>query len=162
MGILKSLNQSGERNLACILIVVLVILLTLQTVLRYVFHYAFTWSEEVLRVAFVWAIYLAACNTAIHDRHIRIITQLRFLKVDIRNAILLFGDIIWVLYSILLGIEGIKLVHSMFLFPYRSPTLGVNMAYPYCIVPILYFLLAFRVIQNMVFQLRTGKRKKEI
>ena len=162
MSLLKTINQSSEKGVASILIVVLVILLALQTVLRYVFHYAFTWSEEVLRVAFVWAIYLAASNTAIHDRHIRIITQLRLFKVNIRNVILLIGDLIWVLYSVLLGIEGVKLVHSMFLFPYRSPTLGVNMAYPYCIVPILYFLLALRVTQNIVIQLKTGKRKKKI
>jgi len=159
---LKRLDENGELYVCYFLLVLLTSMLALQAFLRYSFHFALSWSEEILRMSFIWGIYIATGISAKRDKHIRITTQLRLFKKKTRNFILLVGDIIWVGYSVLVGIEGVKLVQSMFVYRYESPTLHINMAFPYLIVPIMYFLLATRVTQNIIRQLKTGKRRGEL
>jgi len=159
----KNINENFELYISGILIINIVLMLTIQTILRYFFGYAITWTEEVLRISFIWGVYFATGNSAKRDKHIRITVPLKILfRKKIRNLILLIGDFIFFSYSIFLGIEGVKLVNSMFEYPYMSPTLSVNMAFFYAIVPIIYFILSIRVAQNILFQIKNGKRRNEI
>jgi TRAP-type C4-dicarboxylate transport system permease small subunit len=60
---------------AAVLLICAVIMMTVQIVLRVAFAAPLSWVEEVVRYAFVWAVYLGSVVALTRDTHIRVMVM---------------------------------------------------------------------------------------
>ena len=134
---------------------ILVVLLSIQVFLRYVLRTNISWSEEVSRMAFVWAIYGSIAYAAKHDKHIRLTFVVMMLPTKAQRWVLAFADLVWMGMNVLVTYHSILYIQRLFRFPFISQTLGINRVYVYFIVPVGFLLVTYRIAQNLVRRFRT-------
>jgi len=155
---LDKLMRFFEKYVTISLMVFICFLLLLQTFTRYVLNNPLSWPEEVLRFSFVSMIYLAISYAASLDAHIRIEMHIRLFPIKWQTVIFSIGDLMWIVFNIVVIIEGIKVVRTLFINPYISPVMQISMAYVYCIIPFAFTLVTIRIIQH--FYLRIMRLRK--
>lgn len=143
-----------EKLLAVFFLSTMVILLSATVFFRFILNRGLSFAVEIERMAFVWFVYAGAAYAARERRHIRVEAQLLLFSEKARAVLRVVADVVWVLFNIVIIREGIRVVASMIRFPYESPALGISMAYAYSIVPLSFFLISIRVVQNMVRDIR--------
>lgn len=148
-------RESVETILTYVSTAVLVVLLSVQVFLRYVLRTNISWSEEVSRIAFVWAIYGSIAYAAKHDKHIRLTFIVKMLPTKAQRWVLAFADLVWMAINVLITYHSILYIQRLFRFPFISQTLGINRVYTYFIVPIGFLLVTYRIAQNLVRRFRT-------
>ena len=137
-----------EKYVAIFLMLFVFGLLLLQVITRYFLNNPLSWPEELLRFCFVAMIYLSISYAASENAHIRIEIQFQKLPRVWKIAFLSLADIMWIIFNVVIIREGVRLVQSLFKFPYISPVLRVSMAYVYIIIPFGFFLMTVRIVQN--------------
>ncbi|MGD2268819.1 MAG: TRAP transporter small permease [Desulfobacterales bacterium] len=147
-----------EKYVTITLMLFICSLLLLQTFTRYILNNPLSWPEELLRFCFVSMIYLAISYAASLDAHIRIEMHIRLLSIKWQTVIFSIGDLMWIVFNIVIIVEGIKVVRTLFINPYISPVMQVSMAYVYCIIPFAFTLVTIRIIQH--FYLRIMRLRK--
>jgi len=142
-------REPFEGHLTSFFFMMLIILLSTQVFFRFVLNKNISWSEEVSRFVFVWAMYFGFALAANKDRHIRVVAHLMYLPKRMQMILLTISDLLWVAYNILLIFMSFKYLFSMIEFPYYSQTIGINLFYIYLIVPIGFCLMTIRIVQNI-------------
>ncbi|MCG8478564.1 MAG: TRAP transporter small permease [Spirochaetales bacterium] len=150
-------KESVETVLTYAATTILIVLLSLQVFLRYVLRTNISWSEEVSRIAFVWAIYGCIAYAAKHDKHIRLSFLVMALPAKAQRWVLAFADVIWMAMNVLITYQSIRYIQHLFRFPFISQTLGINRVYAYFVVPIGFLLVTYRIGQNLVRRFRTDE-----
>jgi len=143
-----------EKYVTITLMVFICFLLLLQTFTRYVLNNPLSWPEEILRFSFVSMIYLAISYAASLDAHIRIEMHIRLLSLKWQTIIFSIGDLMWIAFNIVVVIEGIKVVRTLFINPYISPVLQISMAYVYCVIPFAFTLATIRILQHFYLRIK--------
>jgi TRAP-type C4-dicarboxylate transport system permease small subunit len=146
-----------EKYVTITLMVFICFLLLLQTFTRYVLNNPLSWPEEILRFSFVSMIYLAISYAASLDAHIRIEMHIRLLPPRWQTVIFTIGDLMWIAFNIVVVIEGIKVVRTLFINPYISPVMQVSMAYVYCVIPFAFMLATIRIIQHLYLRIKRAR-----
>lgn len=131
------------------LLALLVVLLIAQVTLRFVFGIGVSWLEETIRIAFVWSMYFSFLLAAADNRHIRVGLQISLLPERAQKIVLTVADLIWIGFNLVIVWFGAIYVSSLFDYPYLSPTIGINLAWVYTIVPLGFALLTVRVVINI-------------
>lgn len=143
---LKYINHIEDY--ACrILLGVFVLLIFFQVILRTLFGFGMAWMEELARFAFVWFVFLGAAHAAHLGAHNRLQIHINLLPKKIRNLLLLFVDLIWVGFCLVMVVYSFNLISLMLEFTYITPAMNWSLAYVYLIFPISFGLMAFRVLQ---------------
>ncbi len=149
-------RESVETIITYIATTVLILLLAYQVFARFVLNRSVAWSEELSRIAFVWAIYASIAYTAKWDKHIRLTFILMALPERWQKAILTFADSVWLGMNLLITYQAILYILRLFRFPFISQTLGINLVYAYFIVPIGFALQSYRILLVII-----GRFKKK-
>lgn len=137
-----------ERYLCQFILCFFAIILFLQIALRAIFSIVLPWSEEISRFSFVWFVFLGASYASRRSAHNRVTIQFKLFKNKaIEKYSLLFSDIIWIFFNIIMVRESLKVIENLKVFTYNSPALGWSMAYVYYIFPISFALMTIRIIQ---------------
>jgi TRAP-type C4-dicarboxylate transport system permease small subunit len=90
----------------------------INAICRYVFHVTFVWAEEVIRIMFVWSMFIGITDSFIHNEHIG------FKNIaDMNNVTRLISDL---LYNLSLCCIGLLL--SYFGWKYNRMTGDVPLA----------------------------------
>lgn len=144
---IKRKRLTIEEMLVCVTFSLLIVVMFLQVFARYALGKSIAWAEEISRFAFVWTVFLGIDLATRSDRHIRVTFQLKFLPPALRKATIILADLIWLAFNVVISVEAVKFVHTMFRFPYHSQTLKINLAYVYLIVPLGFVLFSIRVFQ---------------
>jgi C4-dicarboxylate transporter, DctQ subunit len=110
----------------------------------------FAWIDELSLFGLVWMVFLALSVGLGAGRHIGMRIALGMLPPDLRiwakRLINLLG-LILSLYLVKIGVEiTLFVAHS----GQRSPTLGISVAWLYCVIPLGFFLLAVRYLLELV------------
>jgi TRAP-type C4-dicarboxylate transport system permease small subunit len=151
-----------DSYIAVLAIGVTIVLLSLQVFFRYVLNASLTWSEEVSRFTYVWFVYLGVSIAIRSKEHVRVVAHLKYFFPKFYQNVLVFADIIWFCYSLLLLWESIKFIKSMFQFQYLSPVLAVSMVWIYMIIPLVFILMIVRLVQVHYLEfMGKGNRKAE-
>lgn len=140
---------------------VTVALLFFQVVYRYGFGKAIAWTEELSRFSFLFMVYLGTSLAAKQGRHIRVTAQFKILPPALRKYFVLLADLIWLLFNVIVVIEGIKLFNSMAQYPLVSAVLDWNLRYVFLIIPVSFALQIIRIIQNYYQILSSGEWKNQ-
>ena len=69
--LLRHLDR-GEEYLGVALLVVLGVMLTAQVFMRFVLGLGYSWMEEIIRMLFVWVIFIGAAAAMRRNLHIRV------------------------------------------------------------------------------------------
>lgn len=102
-----------DQYLSAILFIIIMVLLSMQVISRYVFHHSFTWTEELSIILFVWMTYLGVSSAITYRKHLRIDALLTVLPFKAKKFLLIFGNIIFALFNIYLGIIFMKLLETV-------------------------------------------------
>jgi len=82
-----------EENLLKILFLALPALCALQVLSRFVFHIPVPWSEEAMRVLFIWATFLGASLAVKHGAHLSVKALLLVLPRPVGMAVTVAVDV---------------------------------------------------------------------
>ena len=140
-----------ESYICQVLLVFFVCIVFMQTILRATGD-SLQWTEEIARYAFLWFILFGACYATRLAALNRITMHFSRFPPAIRTAMLLFGDLLWLIFCLTLAWYGWRAVVDLAEFPYHTPALGWNLAYIYLIFPIAFLLMAVRIIQVNVIK----------
>ncbi len=132
----------------------MVVLASTVVFCRFVLHRGFSVGEELERMAFVWFVYMSVAYAAREGTHIRVEAHLGLLNKKAWKILRVLADGIWIWFNCIIVREGIGLVHSMIVYPYDSPALGLPMAYAYTLVPISFTLTSVRIIPHILKELK--------
>ena len=141
---LRHLDRA-EEYFGVALLVVLGILLTAQGFMRFVLGLGYSWMEEIIRMLFVWVIFVGAVAAMRRNLHIRVEAGLLLFPKPLRPLAGWLGDLLLFGFCIAVMWHGIELVASSADGSFRLQSTRVSMFWPYLIVPISFGLQALRL-----------------
>ena len=124
----ERLNRITEHVLAA-LIAVTVIAVTAQVIFRYGVQSSLTWSEEVARYSFIWAIFLGTSVAARRGQHIAIDALANLLPPALRRWLRLANLLLCIAFFALFSYVSVLLVHNA--IPQKSSSLEISIAWVY-------------------------------
>lgn len=154
MKFIKQIFNGFEEYLSILLFSVLIILGFLQVIFRFFFNFSLDWTEEMSRYIFICLVYVAASLAVQRRRHVRVEVIDMFLNTKQRHYLGILVNVIWMLFSVIVALEGVVVAEGE--ITQLSPALGVSMAIFYAFIPFGFFLMALRILQNIIEDIRTG------
>ena len=151
------LNQI-ELYLGAVVSGAMFFVLFLQVVSRYVFNAAFSWSEELALILFVWSIYLGACAAIRKHQHLRLEIVIDKLKPKARLVIDLIGNVVFASFNVIIMFGVIPIVMRMFNAGTSTAVLAIPKWINYAMLPTMFTLTIFRLIQDSI--IRVGEYRK--
>jgi TRAP-type C4-dicarboxylate transport system permease small subunit len=141
---LRHLDRA-EEYIGVALLVALGILLTAQVFMRFVLGLGYSWMEEIIRMLFIWVIFVGAVAAMRRNLHIRVEAGLLLFPKPLRPLAGWLGDLLLFAFCIAVTWHGIELVASSADGSFRLQSTRVSMFWPYLIVPISFGLQALRL-----------------
>lgn len=127
------------------MLAILGILLATQVVLRFGFGMGYAWMEEIVRMLFIWVIFLGAVVAMRENQHIRVEAGRLLFPAKWRPAIAWLGDLVLFTFCIAMTWHGIELVASTLQMEFRLTSTRLSMFWPYLILPLSFGLQALRL-----------------
>jgi TRAP-type C4-dicarboxylate transport system permease small subunit len=140
-----------ESYLCQFLLAFFVITIFAQIILRAVGH-SLHWTEEIARFAFIWFILFGACHATRLSAMNRVSMHLAKAPPAVGRLCLLAGDLIWIVFCLIMARQGYLAVMDLSEFPYHTPALGWDMAKIYLVFPVSFLLMAARIVQVNVIK----------
>ena len=115
----ENLIRSSSDKINLILEYLLIVLVTIITVLgfmgiisRYVIDRPLTWSEELIRLFFIWIVFIGASVAVKRNAHLR---MLLFIRVLAKKASILdiIANVIMIIFAVILILGGINFIYSV-------------------------------------------------
>lgn len=151
------LNQI-ELYLGAVVSGAMFFVLFLQVISRYVFNAAFSWSEELALILFVWSIYLGACAAIRKHQHLRLEIVIDKLKPKARLVIDLIGNFVFASFNVIIMFGVIPIVMRMFNAGTSTAVLAIPKWINYAMLPTMFTLMIFRLMQDSI--IRVGEYRK--
>ena len=135
----------AEEYIAVALFIALGVLLTAQVSMRFVLGLGYSWLEEIIRMLFVWVIFLGAAAAMRRGMHIRVGAGLFLFPRALRPLAAWSGDVLLFGFCLAVTWHGLELVMSSADGGFRMQSTGMSMFWPYLILPISFALQALRL-----------------
>lgn len=153
-GILKSIDENGERWLLLVFYATIVATISTEVVRRFVLSYSSIWGEEVARYAFIYLAWIGA-SAAVRERaHIRIDVLLHYLSPRGQAVIYLFGDLATLVLAVIALYWSIHPILTSIQFGSVTHGLRISQAWFLAAVPLGFSLMILRLLQSMLRDLR--------
>jgi TRAP-type C4-dicarboxylate transport system permease small subunit len=144
------------RTAIVILLSSMLVIAILQVLTRYVFNFSFAWSEELLRLAMLWAAFLAASLGVRESKHIGLDLVISRIAEPARSRLRIVMSCIIV---ILLGVFWVLTAQlTLFMADMVSPITQISKAVWYLSVLAGFTFMVFYYIHNIAEAL-TGRKK---
>lgn len=151
---LKRFVSDLENNISVVLLIWILVVLTMQVILRFLFKNSNSWSEEMSRYLLIWFSYLSASVCVSTNTHIRIDTFVKVWPKPLRPAIIILGNLVFLLFCLFTTYHGAIYTRSLAAAHQVSLGLGIEMWVVYAAIPVCNAAMAVRLIQLMVKMLR--------
>ena len=161
MKIIKLIDDYLEMSICVVLISIIAIVLGLQVFMRYVMQDSLSWSEELSRYLFVWLIYVGISYGAKIMRHIKIDASLYMFPKAYRAYIVIVGDILFLIFCLIVIYYSALLVNRQLLLNQTSPAIGMPMWILYAAPGVGFSLTAIRQIQTIIYRIKKAKENKD-
>ncbi len=149
MKALRKILDTCLNTLAGLALVVMTVLTTYQVITRYVFNAPSTWSEELVGYMFGWATMFGAAICTGERAHMNIPIVVDMLKEGPKKILLIFGEIVALLFSAVILVYGGFTVSSLAMGQQTS-SLGVAVGLFYWVMPICGVLMVIYSAMNIV------------
>ena len=150
MKALRNLLNTILNLLAGLSLTAMVILTTYQVITRYVFNAPSTWSEELVGYMFGWATMFGAAICTGERAHMNIPIVVDMLKEGPKKALLIFGEIIALLFSAIILVYGGFTVSSLAMGQQTSSLWGLAVGTFYWVMPVCGVLMVIYSAMNIV------------
>jgi TRAP-type C4-dicarboxylate transport system permease small subunit len=152
--VLRAIDRNGERWLILVFYAMIVATIASEVIRRFLLSYSSIWGEEVARYAFIYLAWIGA-SAAVRERaHIRIDVILHWLPPRGKAAIYLFGDLATLALAVVVLIWSMDPVLTALKFDAVTHGLRISSAIFRAAVPIGFAMLAFRLVQSILRDLR--------
>jgi len=159
MTVRKFLNEF-ELYLGAVASGTMFVVLFAEVVSRYVFNKAFSWSEELALILFVWSIYFGACAAIRRHQNLRL--EILLDKLNPRNRLIfeLIGNCFYMLFSgiVLFGIMPI--VIRLFNSGTSTAVMSIPKWINYSIIPAMFALALVRMVQDSIARVQEFRLRK--
>jgi C4-dicarboxylate transporter, DctQ subunit len=150
MKLLYFLNEKFEEVIGVLLLAVVISLIFIGVVLRLSFNTGIPWQEELSRMLYVVVVYLGASYGMRSQDHIRVVMGFNLLPAYLQKILRVVTDMIWLFFNVVIILYALKIHQTMVQFPGYSAVLQIPMHYVFFIVPVGFFLMSLRLIQENV------------
>ncbi len=157
---LRTIDDNLERWALLVFYTMLVGTMAIEVVRREVFSYSSIWGEEVVRYSFIYLAWIGAAAAVKERAHIRIDVLFHYLPPRGKAALYIFGDLVMFGVALLALWYSFETVEVSFRFGSVTDGLRVSKVWALAAVPIGFGLMAFRLIQSFlrdVRDLRSGR-----
>lgn len=124
----ERLNRVAEQLLA-LLTVVTVLAVTAQVIFRYGVQSSLTWSEELARYSFIWAIFIGTSVAARRSQHIVVDGLVKAMSAALRRWLRVANLLLCAAFFALFAYVSILLVQNA--VPQKSASLEISIAWVY-------------------------------
>ncbi|MAY88139.1 TRAP transporter small permease [Arenibacterium halophilum] len=142
------LNRADQVVLICLLST-LVCVLFLQVTSRFIFKLPIEWSEEMARFLFIWFCWFGCSYATINYHHIRITAHFRIMPVPLALLLLRVGDVLWILFNLVVIWGGVLYLMSIREYPYRAMITDIDMFWIFLPIPVIFTIFTLRVAKNL-------------
>lgn len=143
-GLLRHLNRA-EEYLAVTTLVTLGITLTAQVFMRYVLGIGFGWVEELVRIQFIYVIYLGMIVGMQRYLHIRVTAGLLLFPEAMARALRAFADLVLFGFCLAVAWHAAEMALNALQFTFELKHLGISMFWAFLVLPISFGLQALRL-----------------
>jgi TRAP-type C4-dicarboxylate transport system permease small subunit len=124
------------------------IIAMVQIIMRYFFNSPFFWSEELLRLTFIWVCYLGWTLASRNKSHVSITVFISRLPPMGQKIMETFNAFLLILFSVFMIWFGIKMADVGRMT--NAVTLPISFALVYAIVPVTNFIILVYQILGIV------------
>jgi TRAP-type C4-dicarboxylate transport system permease small subunit len=159
MTVRKFLNEF-ELYLGAVASGAMFVVLLAQVISRYVFNRAFSWSEELALILFVWSIYFGA--VAAIRRHQNLRLEILLDKLSPRNRLIMeiIGNCFYMLFSGIVLFGVMPIVIRLFNSGTSTAVMGIPKWINYSVIPAMFTLALFRMVQDSVARVQDFRLRK--
>ena len=150
MKALRNILNKSLNGLAGLSLIVMTVLTTYQVITRYVLNNPSTWSEELVGYMFGWATMFGAAICTGERGHMNIPILVDMMKPAAKKALLIFGEIVALLFSAIILVYGGFTVSSLAMGQQTSSLWGLAVGTFYWVMPICGVVMVLYSAMNIV------------
>jgi TRAP-type C4-dicarboxylate transport system permease small subunit len=128
-----------------IMLSIMVLIVGMNVVLRYVFRTGVIWSEEFVRYAYVWIIFLGSVTAVRDNGHINFNLIVNRLSHRAARIVLCLGDLLVIVFQVILVVYGVQMIYLT--RGMTSPVMSAPMPLVYLIFPLSGILTILAMLQ---------------
>ncbi|MCC8060310.1 MAG: TRAP transporter small permease [Clostridiales bacterium] len=140
----KKFITNIDQYISAVLFIIIMVLLFVQVVSRYVFNHSFTWTEELSILLFVWMTYMGVSSAVTYRKNLRIDALLDAVPFKVKKALLIIGDVIFIVFNIYLIFPFLQLIKSI--GNSRTAILGIPKAITYWLIPVILIITCVKLL----------------
>jgi TRAP-type C4-dicarboxylate transport system permease small subunit len=158
--LLYFLNYQVEYILCGVTFSIFIVVTMLQVIFRFVLDFSLSWTEELARYAFIYMVYFSVSLAVVRNRHVRVEIIDIVLPQKFKNYFYTFTDIVTCLFFGLVGWKSIEVMLDYLHINQITPALLLPLGWVYIIIPLGFFLTAFRIVQT-IYRRFASKNREE-
>lgn len=154
------LDENFEKPFLVVALLLSILLITYQVLFRYVATNIFGMAgstaevEELAVYSFIWLSYLSIPLAIKNRSNIRITIFFDKMPPRVQNILWVLDEGVFFLFAVVLAYLCGKLCAMQLRFPQYTPAMGIPYVIPYLVLPIGFALMALRLLQNLVKQVK--------
>jgi C4-dicarboxylate transporter DctQ subunit len=139
--------MSWLEAFTCALLFLMVVLVSISVTLRYVFSTGIMWSEELVRYAYIWLIFLGSVIAIRQKAHIGLDILTEVLPPPLRRWVYCVGDVFVMGFLVVQTYYGVVLILKT--QGMLSATMRIPMAWVYCVFPLSGMLMFVEMVRQV-------------
>ncbi|MDR1857285.1 MAG: TRAP transporter small permease [Desulfovibrio sp.] len=160
--IVRWLDEWGEECFVSLMLSALILLLGVEVIMRAVFRHSFPWIDELCSYLFIWSSYIGVAIAMKRKEQLRVLclmerVEKRFPRVGVTCYVI--SELTFTVFCCLVVYFSIEMLESMMQYTQVSGTLEINKIYVYLVIPISMVLTAFRTLQSLYRDYRSGNMR---
>ncbi len=144
---LAKLDRYFEEVICALCLGMVVGSVLLQVILRFVFSSAAAWAEETAVYGMIFAVYLGASMAVRERAHIRITLLVHCFPRRLQVASIVLADVLWLGFVIFMIKQTTAYTQLLFNVTYQTPGLGIEQRWVQMLIPMVFCLMSFRILQ---------------
>ncbi|QFU02501.1 Sialic acid TRAP transporter permease protein SiaT [Halomonas sp. THAF5a] len=152
------IDRKSERWLLLTFYALIILTVAIEVIRRFALNYSSVWGEELARYAFIYLAWIAAA-AAVRDRaHIRIDVLVNLGGPRVQRLAWWLSDIATLVLAVWALWLSVSPVLTSLNFGSVTPGLRVSQAVFLAAIPVGFLLIAWRVVQTMLADVRRMRR----
>lgn len=158
--VISWLDENVEKPFLFMGMLAIILIITFQTFYRYIGTMfsadaaGAIWTEELARFIFIWISYLAIPIAIKKRNNIRVDIVYDRLPARFQGISWIVVDLCFMALVAVVFYMGVDNLKMLKLYPQLAPGTGMSYYWPYLVLPVAFGLMALRLIQDMVKQVK--------
>lgn len=131
-------------------LLIVTLILTLNVIGRYGFGVSLTFGEEMATYVIIWITFVGSGICVKRGIHVSVDAFVNFMPRTMKKVFLAFGQIMGLVFSLVLFYIGIKICGQVAAAGQISPAMRIPMVIAYAAIPVGTFYMAIEYIRKLV------------